>query len=441
MAMLARPSMGLFSAVSQREGYMKKGIFLFVLLSTVPATSQLSLQLGERDGQPIYIFENKYIRSEIAHTRGRSPLTYFDKISQVEQLRQMEPLDKNHGKHYSHGGVSECVPWTGGSPYMGYLWTQPWETNVRTYEGGAELVGEMTFPYPDPVTGKLCELRFTKTMTAYEGSSRLKMDYRIENVGERRARFQHCVHGSPCVGGSCDDGDYFFAPGDRAWFVWSGLIPKYEIPDQSWFSWPLPEAVDFRTGGEGGLQLFVPARWGVVGDEKSQEVMAMVSSEVRIGEREIPVYMGHTKGADNYYLEPSLTRHISNHADRWEREGYSVDLDRGEVCEYTVDMAMFHGLAKEQVVSLYRLTGDYFLLSEPKLEIDVMAAEINIDIGVSGDARLIARDATSGDSLFERKLVPGKVVQIAEKISLAEKGGGIVLLLANAAGEQVLVGD
>ena len=420
---------------------MKECTFLFFLLWAMPATSQLSLSLGERDDQPIYVFENKYIRSEIAHTRGRSPLTYFDKISQVEQLRQMEPLDKNHGKHYSHGGVSECVPWTGGSPYMGYLWTQPWEMNVRTQEGRAELVGDMTFPYPDPVTGKLCELRFTKTMTAYEGSSRLKMDYRIENVGERRARFQHCVHGSPCVGGSCDDGDYFFAPGERAWFVWSGLIPKYEIPDQSWFSWPLPEAVDFREGEEGGLQLFVPARWGVMGDEKSGEVMAMVSSAVRIGEREIPVYMGHTKSGANYYLEPSLTRHISNHNDRWEREGYSVDLDRGEVCEYTVDMAMFHGLAKKQVVSLYRLTGDYFLLAESKLEIGGAAAEIDFGIGVSGDARLIVKDTASGDVLFERELVPGKVFQISEKISLPEKGEDIVVLLDNAAGEQVLVGD
>ena len=82
---------------------------------------------------------------------------------------------------------------------MGYLWTQPWEMTARTHDRRAELVGEVTFPYADPVTGRLCELRFEKRMTAYEGSTRLKMDYRIENVGERRARFQHCVHGSPCV--------------------------------------------------------------------------------------------------------------------------------------------------------------------------------------------------------------------------------------------------
>ncbi|SVB92656.1 uncharacterized protein METZ01_LOCUS245510, partial [marine metagenome] len=89
--------------------------------------------------------------------------------------------------------------------------------------------------------------------------------------------------------------------------------------------------------------MFVPAPWGVIGDDKSREVMAMVSSPVFVGSREIPVYMGYTRGGETYYLEPSLTRHISNHADRWEREGYSVDLDRGETCVYTVDMAMFHG--------------------------------------------------------------------------------------------------
>ena len=225
-------------------------VWLF-LLAAGPSLGEVTLSLGERDGQPIYVFENEYLRSEIAHTRGRSPLSYFDKISGVEQLRQLEPLDRNHGRHYSHGGVAECVPWTGGSPYMGYLWTQPWEMTARTHDRRAELVGEVTFPYADPVTGRLCELRFEKRMTAYEGSTRLKMDYRIENVGERRARFQHCVHGSPCVGGECDEGDYFYAPGTRCWVAWSGLLPQYEIPDESWHSWPIPEAIDFRPGGEG----------------------------------------------------------------------------------------------------------------------------------------------------------------------------------------------
>ena len=44
-----------------------------------PGMGQVSLYPSKRDGQPIYVFENKYIRSEIAHTRGRSPLSYFDK--------------------------------------------------------------------------------------------------------------------------------------------------------------------------------------------------------------------------------------------------------------------------------------------------------------------------------------------------------------------------
>ena len=64
------------------------------LLWALPGMGQVSLHPSKRDGQPIYVFENKYIRSEIAHTRGRSPLSYFDKIAGVEQLRQLEPLDK-----------------------------------------------------------------------------------------------------------------------------------------------------------------------------------------------------------------------------------------------------------------------------------------------------------------------------------------------------------
>ena len=421
---------------------MRSWALSLAVLWALPGMGQVSLYTSERDGQPIYVFENKYIRSEIAHTRGRSPLSYFDKIAGVEQLRQLEPLDKNHGKHYPHGGVAECVPWTGGSPYMGYLWTQPWEMTARLYERRAVLVGEITFPYADPVTGKLCELRFEKTTTTYEGSTRLKMDYKIENVGERRARFQHCVHGSPCVGGECDDSDYFYAPGSQCWVAWSGLIPQYQIPDQSWHSWPIPEAVDFRRGGSGGLQLFVPARWGVIGDDANRQVMAMVSSPVSVGDREIPAYIGYTRGTDTYYLEPSLTRHISNHADRWEREGYSIDLDRGEVCEYTVDMAMFHGVTKEQIVSVYRLTGDYLLLDEPSLTFksgNGGKAVLKMDIGVSAETELIAQDAASDDSLFTKSLLPGKVARISQEIRLPRDAEAVTVMLRNAAGDQVLL--
>ena len=117
------------------------------LLWALPGMGQVSLPQQTRWATDICV-RNKYIRSEIAHTRGRSPLSYFDKIAGVEQLRQLEPLDKNHGKHYPHGGVAECVPWTGGSPYMGYLWTQPWEMTARTYERRAVLVSEILFPTP-----------------------------------------------------------------------------------------------------------------------------------------------------------------------------------------------------------------------------------------------------------------------------------------------------
>ena len=83
--------------------------------------------------------------------------------------------------------------------------------------------------------------------------------------------------------------------------------------------------------------------------------MAMVSSPVMFGgTREIPMCMGYTRGGESYYLEPSLTRHIFNHDDRWEREGYSVDLDRGETCVFTVDMAMFHGVSKNQITSVHK---------------------------------------------------------------------------------------
>ncbi len=417
-------------------------VFWLAVFCALPVYSQVSLSKSERDGQPVYVIENKYVRSEIAYTRARSPLSYFDKITQVEQLRQLEPLNGNHGKHTPHGGVAEALPWTGGSPYMGYLWTQPWEMTARTYDDHVVLTGEITFPYPDPVTGRLSELRFRKTMTAYNGSTRLKMDYHIQNVGDRPARFQHCVHGSPCVGGTCDDGDYFYAPGDRSWVVWSSMFPQLKIPDQSWHTWPIKEAVDFSpTDAEGGLQLFVPARWGIMGDDKTKEVMAMVASPVTVGgTREIPVYMGYTRGADSYYLEPSLTRHISNHDDRWEREGYSVDLERGEACVYTVDMAMFHGVSKKQVMNVHSLTGDYLLLSAPSVKVESKKARVDVAIAVTGDAKLVIVEVPTGKILSTTDLTPGTVQHVKESLSLSTAAATVTVLLTNSAGKQILAG-
>jgi hypothetical protein len=200
--------------------------------------------------------------------------------------------------------------------------------------------------------------------------------------------------------------------------------------------------VDFRrTETDEGLQLFVPAPWGVIGDDKTQEVMAMVGSKVVIGgEREIPMYMGLTKSGDRYYLEPSLTRHISNHADRWEREGYSVDLDRGEAAVYTVDLAMFHGVSKKQITSVHALLGDYLLLDEPSLVYRADKAVIEIDIAVSGDAQLVVEDTATGKVLWSTDLVPGSVMRIAEDVALTAKEAEVTVLLKNAAGKQVLVG-
>ena len=164
----------------------------------------------------------------------------------------------------------------------------------------------------------------------------------------------------------------------------------------------------------------------------------MVSSPVLAGGEEIPVYMGYTRGEETYYLEPSITRHISNQAERWEREGYSVDLERGEACVYTVDMAMFHGITKKQVRSVHALTGDYVLLEEPRLGSGDGAAAVEIVLGVSGDARVILRQAAGGPALLERGLRPGEVARISEKVPLPEGAGELVLVLQNAAGEQVL---
>ena len=103
---------------------------------------------------------------------------------------------------------------------------------------------------------------------------------------------------------------------------------------------------------------------------------------------------------------------------------------------------MFHGITKEQIVSLYRLTGDYILLDEPSLTFesrDGGKAVLKVDIGVSAETELFAQGAASGESLFTKSLLPGKIARVSEEIRLPTEAEAITVMLRNAAGDQVII--
>ena len=102
---------------------------------------------------------------------------------------------------------------------------------------------------------------------------------------------------------------------------------------------------------------------------------------------------------------------------------------------------MFHGVTKEQVVSLYRLTGDYILLDKPSLTFESGNGEkavLKMDIGVSAETELIAQDAAGGESLFTKSLLPGKIARVSEEIRLSGEAEAVTVVLRNAAGDQVI---
>jgi len=196
------------------------------------------------------------------------------------------------------------------------------------------------------------------------------MDYSIRNAGRSQARFMFDAHSRTAVAGY-DAGDYFYAPGKRCYVYELANMPEVEgrgISAGTWTDWPVPEAMNFTPRKDRGhIFVYLPAEWCTVGDEKHKENLFYVSSPVRIGNKTDTLKMGIFMTNAAYVVQPCLNYGLQAVAERWTKEDETTVLDPGEECTFTIDMAAYRGISKNDLAAIYTVYPECILLDRPCL--------------------------------------------------------------------------
>jgi len=273
----------------------------------------LDVRTVEQSGKKLVEFENGLCRIVLAPDLARLPLTFFFKTTGHDLLvgpdskpfTESLSVPNTSERHVYYGGLIDCLPWASGKtdgrmdrkrfPVKGYLAISPWTYSIGESLNSAWYLGETGFDYDDPATNRRTTLSFRKKLTAYAGSTQLRMDYSIRNAGRSQARFMFDAHSRTAVAGY-DAGDYFYAPGKRCYVYELANMPEVEgrgISAGTWTDWPVPEAMNFTPRKDRGhIFVYLPAEWCTVGDEKHKENLFYVSSPVRIGNKTDTLKMG-----------------------------------------------------------------------------------------------------------------------------------------------------
>jgi len=416
-------------------------LWLFVALSV---NASLSIQKAEQNGEKVVVIENSYYRTVLAPTIARMPLSYYYKLTGNEEFIHPEKkIKKDRGRFRYFGGVIDSIPSVSGIEKWdrkGYLWRVPWQNKIERRGKWTRYMGQTDFNYKDPVSNEEYKLKFTKVITGYEGTSCLRMDYRIENIGDNQAKFLFSAHSRTGIGGSWNTGDYFWAPGEKCRFYDSD-DPRYkDTKEGTWLPWPLKEVTDFTLQKPSKFRdifIFLPSNWCVVGDNNTKEALFFVSSPIKIGKRKDIMKMGVYVTCKSYVVEPCLTYYI-DYKD-WEKSNATVNLDSGEVCSFTLYMVAYHSITKEQVKKLEKVDFNYLLLEPPILRKGGNKDILQIKIAVPGRGKLLLRKiGLRGRRNIASIRMESGINEVRKDIPKLKKGEKILLFWEDNSGKSKL---
>jgi len=402
----------------------------WVVASALAASSSVGMPLASADvageagirireatvcGKRLIEIENSLHLTTLAPEIGRFPLYYVLKATGHDLFTHPEGLDAPERDFAYYGGIVDAIPWTSGQaggkqlPEKGLAHRSPWTWRTEASGDEARFVGSTVFEYADPVTGDSTRLAYEKTVTGYAGSARVRLAQRIENTGVCVARFEFSAHARMGVGGSCDSGDYFFAPGGRAFIFAHENVPELARAlggPTGWAEWPVQAATDFVPGRRRrNVFAFVPAAWCVVGDEKSGETAFFISSPVRCGAKTSAPWMGLLMSNFGCIVEPSVSPCVSADPGKWAASGNTVTLQPGEVCAFTLDLVAYQGLARADVEGAHAVYPDCVVVDKPELTLVQGNALLKGRVALAG--RSLARLMRGATPLAEKTFGPG----------------------------------
>lgn len=398
----------------------------------------------QRGGKRTVEIENDLIRTVLVPEIARLPLSYFFKITGHEHFAHPAGLETpNRGFQY-YGGIVDSLPWVGGSrekglPDKGYLYSVPWTWTTQKRTGFARFSGEAQIEYPDPVTGQQSRLSFRKTVTGYDGSPLLRMDYRIGNPGTANARFTFSSHGRTAVA-EWDAGDYFFAPGNRGYVYYSANIPRLErdkTTAKSWVDWPFPEATDFSPGQDfRNVFVFIPADWCMVGDEKHKETLFFSGGPIHCAGVESVMKMAVFMTNAAYLVEPCVTYSITSAPEEWVDPECTLVLKPGEECTFQLNLTAYQGISRREVEGIFSVHPESLLLEEPDYEYSEGKVFLRGKIAFAGKGDLLVTEGYR--VILNRKVSPGVLDLKTLGCIAADPEKGLSLHLETAGGRRIL---
>jgi len=418
--------------------------WIFMLFITLPGLASVSIQEEKQDGEPVVVIENNYYRTVLAPTIARMPLSYYFKLTEHEQfIHPEEKIKKDRASFHYFGGIIDSIPSVSGIEdwdRKGYLWRVPWKSKIGKGRGWVKYTGEAVFNYKDPVSNEEYKLKFTKIITGYEGTSCLRMDYRIENIGDNQAKFMFSAHSRTGIGGSWNTGDYFWAPGEKCRFYYSDNYPAYkDTKEGAWLPWPLKEATDFvlKEDKHQDIFVFLPSNWCVVGDNNTKETLFFVSSPIKIGKRKDMMKMGIFMATDGYVVEPCLTYYIGYQD--WKKPEATIGLNSGEVCAFTLYMTAYKGVTKEQVQNLKGANSNCLLLEPPLLRRKENKDILELKVVVPGEGRLfLEKIRMKRKSTIATIEMEAGINEVEKEFPMLKKGEELLLLWMDNSGKSKL---
>jgi len=368
----------------------------------------------EIEGKKVIEIENDFYKTILVPEIARFPLSFFFKVTGHEQFKQPVSLKTPNDKYHSYGGIIDSIPWVSGKVKgkkfldKGYLYSSPCKYIIRKSKNSVWFQGETKFDYNDPITGEIATLQFRKKIIGYEGSTRLKMDYFIKNIGKTDAKYTFSIHSRVSIA-KYDKGDYFYAPGKQCYVYYMNNqleLEKEGIHPPCWTKWPLKQATEFIPQKKlKNIFTFVPANWCVVGDEKYKETLFFIASPIKYSRKTDIMKMGIFMTNRSYVVEPCLTYSIVGTPKEWKIPDSTVMLKPGEDCKFTVNLVAYQGISKEEIQKIHTVKPGYIILNKPKMTSKSGSIKITGKIVFSEKGTLVLK---SGNNILKKQeIVPG----------------------------------
>lgn len=408
---------------------IRKKYFFVVGFSFLLHLPLFGMEIHEvvKEGKKIIEIENEMYKVVLVPEIARLPLSYLFKTTGHEMFIHPAPLSTPNVGFQYYGGIIDSIPWVSGKvgdmrlPDKGYLYSVPWEYKIKKRKNTVSFTGKTSFSYQDPVSGEESHLFFQKIIIGYEGTSRLKMNYLIKNIGRTNAKFTFSAHSRTGVA-QYDRGDYFYAPGKECFVYYMANMPHLEeagIHPPCWTKWPLKEATEFFPEENNyNIHVILPANWCVVGDEKYQECLFFIASPIEIPGGKDIMKMGIFMTNAGYVVEPCLTYSIVGNPEEWKIPESTVLLKPGQECKFSIDLVVYQGISKKEIPDVYAVYPECIIMDKPVLVRDSNRTFLKGRVLFPGEGNLVIK--TGGAILTQQKITPG-IFNLNQEIKTKKK--------------------